>query len=220
MKLLFPIFVSSVLAAPGFSQLQAEEESPRLSSALVTISYEELKSLLKAADQAAGQKEAPKPPVEASLQEAHYHLDFVGGSPKLTVEYVARTYSEGWHDMLLLTGGARLQDAETGGDGDASVVLKETGYAMLASGKGNFSAKLSFSLPEPEKWPQETGFQLTPAAAKPGVLASGCGRRLAAAVRNSRGIVASGSGNAKCLDTAFTDHGSLRRRTPSPPGQD
>lgn len=145
-------------------------EPPALEEARVTISYEELKSLLKAADQAAAVKIPPKPPVEAVLSSARYRLDLAGEHPALTADFEARTFSDAWHTLPLLGGDARLLDADTGEAGDAQVVWRDAGYSLLAGGQGTFSAKLSLTVPSPHLWPRDAGFRLAPVAATLGEL--------------------------------------------------
>ena len=83
-----------------------------IENAQVTIPYTELKELLDAARLAELEKQKSKPPVEAVLTSAIYHLDFSKDVPGLTVDFVAGTFTDAWHSVPLFGGDPHLENFE------------------------------------------------------------------------------------------------------------
>ena len=97
-------FLLSTLLAVAASSLVIAEDPLR--EARVSIPYEELKSLLKAAAIESTDHKT-KPPVAAALNSALYRLDFSEGDPSFTASFEVRGYGEGWHSVPVFGGAPR-----------------------------------------------------------------------------------------------------------------
>jgi hypothetical protein len=144
-------------------------QDSELSDAKVTISYQELKELLKASGHGSDSHPETLPPVKCSLTAARYRLDLSTGIPRLTAEFETATFIDDWHRVSLLGGSSILESSETSSP-QCSVINHDNEYVMLVKGAGTFAAKVSLACPNPEDWQRGGGFSLSPAPAAVGEL--------------------------------------------------
>ncbi len=149
--------LSLILATPGFAQKH------EIKNAQVTIPYTELRKILETAQRFDREKESPKPPVEATLRSAKYHLDLSDDQAPLNVDFEVRTFTDGWHSLPLWGGDPRL-DSMTPDDA-TSVVRTENTYSFIAKGPGDFPLSMALTLPNQKKWQTGGGLRFSPAAA-------------------------------------------------------
>ncbi len=156
----------ALILAIVFPLLSSGDELPPIPGAQVTIPYQELKNLLDASRQGALPQPDPEPPLDADLAIARYLLDFSGPLPRLQAEFDVRTFTDGWHAVPLFGGDSRLEKSEVTA-GDASVIWQDQSYSLLAKGAGDFSVRVSLTLPDIVAW-KKNGFRLSPSPASVG----------------------------------------------------
>lgn len=160
------IIIASILSN---LPLLLRAQVPELPDAKVTISYQELKDLLMAAQQGTDHHTEAIPPVKASLATARYRLDLSTGSPRLSAEFEVITFMDDWHRVSLLGGNSILETSETSSP-QSSVINDDDEYVLFVKGTGTFTATVSLACPNPDEWQRGGSFPISPAPAAVGEL--------------------------------------------------
>lgn len=130
MRWIFPL-----LATVGC--LHAQQD---LDSARVTLSYQELRTLIDAAQQ----KPAPPPAVAVpfAVLSAEYDLALTPQSVDGTVSYVVQTFTEGSHLIPLIGENVRIASIEPV---DSLLILRDDTYTLVVEGKTRLKVTLKLS---------------------------------------------------------------------------
>jgi hypothetical protein len=131
------------LALPGAAIWTAygeEHQVPDLSRAQVTIPYQELKDLWKAAQP--NNPPAAKPPLAATLTSARYDLELHGDQLSGFIELEAQVFSDDWTLLPLIARDLPVDKIEPAG---ANIVLRDGSFALLTNKAAKQQIKLHFA---------------------------------------------------------------------------